>query len=216
MTKKQIITTGTIGILGAILMYVGDMLLYYTNEPIANFEDEILPIMSKVSFTRLTLGGLLGPLCASMYLVGYYQIFLAIKPNHKKMAMIVFALLGVAIFFGGTFHAHFASMGFASHFNHSAILDEIQAYAITTYFVMLLLNLIGFVLLAYLILFKKTPYPKWIVLCTPLVLIWFSNVVQLLPQPFKMIIAGGWSNITAIIFFATSTWVLLKHFKHES
>lgn len=216
MNKKQIITTGVIGVLGAILMYVGDMLLYYTPKEINNFEEEIIPIMGKVSFTRLTIGGLLGPLCAAMYLVGYYQIYLAIKPTHKKMAMLVFALLGVAIFFGGTFHAHFASMGFASHFNQSAVLGKIQTYAITTYFVMLLLNLVGFILLVYLILFKKTPYPKWIVLCTPLVLVWFSNVVQLLPQPFKMIIAGGWSNITAILFFAMSTWVLLKQLRHES
>lgn len=213
MKRKQILITGITGVVGAILMYLGDMLLYYTPEAITNFEEEITPIMGKVSFTRLTVGGLLGPLCAAMYLVGYYQIYLAINFTHKKMARIIFALLGVAIFFGGAFHSHFAPIGFASHFNKSNVLAEIEKYAITTYSVMIILNLLGFILLTYLILFKKTLYPKWIVLCTPLILIWFSNLVQLLPQPFKIIIAGGWSNITAILFFAVSTSVLLKKIK---
>lgn len=210
MNRKQILTTGIIGIIGATLMFVGDMLLYYTLEPIASFEEEIIPIMGKISFTRLKIGGLLGPLCASMYLVGYYQVYLAIKAKFKKMAMTVFTLLGIAIIFGGAFHSHFPHMGFVSHFDYKDALKVIQEYTITTYFVTIILNLLGYVLLAYLVLTKKTYYPKWIVLCSPLVLIWFSDLVQLLPQPFKIFIAGGWSNITAIIFFAVSTWTLLK------
>lgn len=216
MNKKQILTTGIIGITGAILMFIGDMLLYYTSAPITSFEEEIVPIMGGVSFARLTIGGLLGPLCASMYLIGYYQVYLAIKPTFKKMAMIVFTLLGVAIIFGGAFHSHFAHMGFVSHFNYTDALEVIQEYAITTYFVTIILNLLGYVLLTYLVLTNKTYYPKWIILCSPLVLIWFSDLVQLLPQPFKIFIAGGWSNITAIIFFIVSTRVLLKHTQNES
>lgn len=216
MNRKQILRTGIIGIIGATLMFVGDMLLYYTTEPINNFEDAIVPIMGEISFTRLKIGGLLGPLCASMYLVGYYQVYLAIKPTFKKMAMIVFALLGVAIFFGGAFHSHFTHLGFISHFKYTDLLEIVESYVITHFLVTMILNMLGFILLAYLILTKKSYYPKWMVLCTPLVLIWFSDLVRLLPQPFKIIIAGGWSNITAIIFFAVSTWVLLKHTQNES
>lgn len=213
MNRKQILITGIIGTIGATLMFVGDMLLYYTSEPITSFEEEIIPIMGKTSFARLKIGGLLGPLCAAMYLVGYYQVYLAIKPKFKKMAMTVFAILGVAIFIGGAFHSHFAYLGFISHFKYSDLLEIVESYAVTNFLVMMILNMLGFALLAYLILTKKSYYPKWMVLCSPLVLIWFSDLVRLLPQPFKIIIAGGWSNITAILFFAVSTWVLLKKIK---
>ena len=62
---KRIRLTGYIGIVASLLMFTGDMLLYFTTENFANRHDELLLSMGSVSFGRLVAGGLLGPLPAN-------------------------------------------------------------------------------------------------------------------------------------------------------
>ena len=96
--NKQIIITGIIGIIAALLMFAGDMFLYFTTETISNFEEGIIiKTLGEVSNARLTIGGLIGPFAAFLYIIGFYQIYLAIKPSHKKTAKGIFALL---LYFG--------------------------------------------------------------------------------------------------------------------
>ena len=212
---KQIKITGIIGILAASLMYAGDMFLYFTTETISNFEEEIIKTLGEVSITRLTIGGLIGPFAAFLYVIGFYQIYLAIKPSHKKMAKVIFVLLSLGILYGGAFHSHFTYLGFISSTNSAETLQLAEAYAKINSYLMILPAIIAHIALVFLILKNKTYYPKWMVLFSPVVLLWFSGILQLLPQPFMIIIAGGWNNIIFILLFSMSTITLLKKKKYE-
>lgn len=212
--KKQIKITGIIGVIGATLMFLGDMFLYYSTNIINNFEEEIVSILGQTSQTRLIIGGLIGPFAAILYTVGFYQIYLAIKPPSKTIAKIIFALLGVGIIYGGSFHSLFPHLGFMSSTGSLEALALAEQYSITIFYLMFFPSLIAYVLLTYLIITNRTFYPKWIILVSPFVLFWFSSLVQLLPQPYMIIIAGGWSNLIFILFFSISTITLLKN-KYE-
>ncbi|MCG8573657.1 MAG: hypothetical protein MI810_02140 [Flavobacteriales bacterium] len=213
--NKQIKLAGIIGVLGALIMFAGDMLLYFTTEPISNFEEELVNVMGGISESRLFLGGILGPFAACMYVFGFYQVYLAIKPTYKKLARIVFGILSVGIVFGGAFHSHFTFLGIMSSQGHTQALEISEGYSILTFSIMFIPGTIAYITLAYLILTNKTYYSKWMVLFSPIVLFWFSGLMELLPQPFMMIFAGGWSNIVFIIFFSVSSYHLLKHKRYE-
>lgn len=216
MTKKQIKLTGILALLGATLMFIGDMLLYFTSEPITNFQEEIVPVMGNISPTRLIIGGALGPIAAGLYIIGYYQIYMAIKPQFKTMGKVILAILSFGIIYGGSFHAFFPMLGFMSSTGSSEALVLAESYSITIFNLMFIPSLLAYLLLTYLILTRKTYYPRWIIAISPFFLFWLSPLVQQLPQPFMMIIAGGWSNIIFILFFSISTLTLMKNNYDES
>lgn len=212
--KKELITTGIVGIMAGIIMFVGDMFLYFTNAPIHDFEKELVTILGGVAPTRLMIGGLLGPLAAFLYMIGFYQIYLVTKAPYKKIAKIIVLLLSFGIVYGGAFHAHFAHLGFVASQGNERVLQLTQDYMVYHFYIMFFPSLIAYCLLAYLIVTNKTFYPRWFVLSSPIVLFWFSAVVNLLPQPLLIIVAGGWSNIIFICFFGLST-VYLSTFKNS-
>ncbi len=209
--NKKIILTGIIGIIASSLMYTGDMLLYFTANPIQNFQEEIVQIMANVSPERLKIGGLLGPISAFLYMIGFYHIYLLIKPNNDKLAKIFFGLLCFGMMYGGAFHTHFTFLGFLSEFNNITLLQVAEEYTILNFYFMFFPSLIADCLLAYLIITKKTFYPIWVVLFSPIILFWLSAVMKHLPQPLMMLIAGGWSNMIFIIFFSVSTILSFKN-----
>lgn len=59
-----------VGLIGAILMFMGDMALYYSKEDYIGATDfePIIDIMKKESRRRLYIGGILGPI-ASFFIV---------------------------------------------------------------------------------------------------------------------------------------------------
>ncbi|MCT4580773.1 MAG: hypothetical protein N4A35_05080 [Flavobacteriales bacterium] len=208
--KNKIKITGAIGVIGATLMFMGDMLLYYTPEDLGNFREELVGVLGNVEHNRLMIGGLIGPLAAFLYAIGFYQIYLAIKEEYKTIGKIIFALLSFGIMYGGSFHALFPHLGFMSSLDNQEALGLAEPYSVMLFYMMFFPSLVAYILLTYLIVTKKTSYPIWVVFSSPFVLFWFSGIIELLPQPFLIIIAGGWSNIIFILFFSISTITLLK------
>ncbi len=209
--NRKIIITGIIGIIASSLMYLGDMLLYFTTSPIHNFEEEIVRVMASISPERLNISGLLGPASAFLYIIGFYHIYLLIKSNNSKISKVIFGLLIFGMIYGGAFHSHFPFLGFISRFNNVELLQITEKYTILIFYFMFFPSLIAYGLLGYLIIAKKTFYPRWVVLFSPIVLFWFSRVVRKLPQPLMILIAGGWSNMIFIIFFSISTILSYKN-----
>lgn len=208
---KKIVSTGIAGIIASCLMYTGDMLLYFTAKPVASFQEEIVQIMSEISPERLQAGGLLGPVSAFLYMTGFYHIYLLVKPESNKIAKVLFGLLCFGIMYGGAFHTHFTFLGFIAGFGNAELLQLAENFAVLNYYFVLFPGLMAYALLAYLIIAKKTFYPRWVVVFSPIILFWFSGLVKHLPQPLMMLTAGGWSNMIFIIFFSISTVLSCKN-----
>jgi hypothetical protein len=66
------------GFLGAILMFVGDMVLYYSKSDYVSGTDAslklLVDIMKSESHTRLYTGGIIGPIAALVYCISYYHL----------------------------------------------------------------------------------------------------------------------------------------------
>lgn len=206
--KKQLQYTGYMGLVGAILMFTGDMLLYYTPKSF-DYKTAFLTILGQSSHNRLFWGGFLGPVASFLYCIGFYQLYLAIQPNFWKI--FVFVVLSLSIIIGGSFHSHFTYMGFASAEKQEGLLNLIRNNIMLYYFITMGLSLLGFLTLSILIFLKKTFYPRWMLLFTPLIWIFGFKPMQSLPSPFAVIIAGGWMNLIHILFFVISTYILTRN-----
>lgn len=188
------------------------MLLYFTTETFADLEKELLPSMGKISLERLAAGGLLGPLAACLYIVGFYHIYLSIKKPRKTLAKIIFTALSVSIIAGGAYHAFFPAFGIVASNGHPELIDKLFVYAEYVGYVTFFPMVVGWALFCYLILRKKTIFPRLLAFATPLITIWLSALWISLPQPYLIIIGGGWNNLVMTIFFGASL-VSLKYKK---
>eukprot|EP00933_Yihiella_yeosuensis_P048161 TRINITY_DN44200_c0_g1_i1.p1 TRINITY_DN44200_c0_g1~~TRINITY_DN44200_c0_g1_i1.p1 ORF type:complete len:262 (-),score=41.80 TRINITY_DN44200_c0_g1_i1:61-816(-) len=123
-----------VGASGAMLMFIADLVLYYPSrpehrtaisyftriDPGAEIEGLCESTMQGISNQRLMIGGVLGPVAASMYSVGFLQFFFGLQPkqltNNSDLflpAVASFSLSSCMII-GGTYHALFAYTGFLS------------------------------------------------------------------------------------------------------
>ncbi|MCG8505768.1 MAG: hypothetical protein MI755_14280 [Sphingomonadales bacterium] len=205
--SEKSIVFGVLGICGAAAMLWGDMLLYFTTEPLERLGTELFGVMGRVDWARLTAGGLLGPLGAVLYLFGYFQIYLTVKEEHKRQAAAVFLLLGTGIIVGGAYHAGFAHIGMMVSTGQEDLAVRVFAEDMAIYYwIVMGTRAVAYLLLSYLILHNMTWYPRWAVLFTPLIWVFFKDLPLALPQPLMIVVAGGWYGWIELLFFAVTVF----------
>ena len=74
-----------IGLVGSLLMLLGDQLLYLSKsaakrEKTTDAMDYIAEVMSGLPVKRFCAGGLIGPFAAFVYCAGFYHLVLAAGP----------------------------------------------------------------------------------------------------------------------------------------
>lgn len=96
-----------LGLLSSILMFAGDMLLYFT--PGAYDMDgtlrPYLRIMRDVPAGRVRVGGALGPVAAFLYVLGFAGLALVARGSLAWLVWLSAALLAFALVCGGAYHA---------------------------------------------------------------------------------------------------------------
>ena len=92
-----------IGLAGAFLMFCGDMILYYSKDDYINDGtlNPVIEIMKQVSTGRLYAGGILGPLTAFLYCIGYYHLVLFAKDGYETFGRTLFLINCLGIICGG-------------------------------------------------------------------------------------------------------------------
>ena len=194
-----------IGLLGSFLMFLGDMTLYYDSKDYDGKDtiNSIIGIMKSVSIKRLYIGGLLGPICAFIYCIGFFHIVLSIQEEYLNLAWFVFLINIFGMILGGTYHIQCAYLGLLSRHENKGAFDEflkfLKLQAKIVFSIMALAN-IG---LTLVILFGYTVFPRWQVLFTPIFLLLFTPLTGRLPKGLHMIIRGGWFNIIYFIYYLT-------------
>lgn len=192
-----------VGLAGAFLMFLGDMILYYDKN---DYDDKdtlnnIIAIMKKVSKLRLHIGGVLGPISAFLYCIGFYHIVLISKEKYLTLAFIIFFINVLGIICGGAYHSHCAYLGLLSRYENKEIFDEFLQYLKFQAKITYLLMGIGAISLLFMFLLNFTIFPRWIFLFTPMLLMSLTPLVGKLPKGIHMIIRGGWTNFVYVIYY---------------
>jgi hypothetical protein len=212
--KRRI--AGAAGVSGALLFFAGDMLFYGHLGPGAGFHDGMLATVRNASLARLFAGGLVGPVAACLCIIGFWHVYLNVRPSAARIGHVMVASFFVLMVFGSAVHTLWTAKGLAIKYCYGnddagchALVNAINSYWNLAYNIGAVPGYAGAVMLIALVLFGKTWYPKWTVLANPAALLLLSPLADLAPAPFGAILAGGFTNLIIAIFFLVSlcaTW----------
>lgn len=199
-----------IGLLAAIVMFCGDMLLYYTKEEYIsdNTLNPIIAIMKEIPVWRLRFGGLIGPFASFLYCFGFYSITISALPGYKILSVLTCLLLSLGMVVSGTYHSQCTYLGVIKKEDANAKMGALIKNMELISRVSFIITGLGLMLLAAIIVLGGSLYPRWFVVLTPGVLFFMKYIWKALPQPFKIILFGGWYNLMFAVFFSASLFAL--------
>lgn len=201
--EMLLVITASAGLFAALLMFCGDMLLYFTTQDF-KVDSTLAPyvgIMKALPVCRLRLGGLLGPVAAFFYCVGFGSILLMTVEESKATALLATLLCALGIIVGGAYHSHFTYLGLLGKAGPPDWLPVVAKNIRLLSNVSTVLIALGMALLAGLIVLGKTGYPRWFVVLTPAVTYFLAPLWKRLPQPLRVVLLGGWYNLMFALFF---------------
>lgn len=192
-----------IGLLGSFLMFLGDMTLYYDPNDYDGKDaiNSVIGIMKNVSIKRLYIGGLLGPISAFIYCLGFYHIVLAIQEKYLTIGWFIFLINTLGMILGGAYHMQCAYLGLLSRYENNGAFDEFLKFLKFQAIIVFVTMGLGNIGIAILILLGFRAFPRWQVLFTPIFLLFFTPLTGRLPKGLHMIIRGGWLNIIYFIYY---------------
>ena len=217
MSQYWIRVLGVFGILGGLILFTGDMLLYY--DPV---NMNLKRNMGNASDFRIIASGVCALFAAWFYMLGLGQVYYAFKttkPIFRNGMLISFG--GILISYGivhGAFLAIATTAKLATEhsldINEAVLLSE-KANEILRLFVYPLFGILSILFISQ-VWKRKTLYPRWIILFFPLTPFLIEDLItQYLQNNIWIIIKGGYLNIILVIFFTASTIALWNIKKSE-
>lgn len=180
-----------------------------------DFPSGMLATVIHASNQRLFAGGLVGPLAACLCIVGFWHVYLNLRPLNIFLARLVLVLFSVLMVAGSAIHTLWTARGLALKYCYdqpapcSDVLASVKSYWSLAYNFGAIPGYLAAVLLILLVLFRKTHYPRWTVLANPAVLALLSPLADRTPSPFGAVLVGGFTNLSIALFFLVSistTW----------
>lgn len=216
--------TGIIGIIAATLVGTGEFLLHYS--PLADYADDGNYVyLLQVSEWRVTWGHFFAVLGAPLYLVGFWHIYLGLKPYGKIIPWVVFFITAYGFIFGTIWIGSRASIVLLAQANFSAeghssevlrgLMDYYILHSETLLEVTRLTTLLSSLAFIILVLSGKTLYPRWMAVFNPILLLASSFILfTVLPDLGKYTLPIA-LNVGYFLFFSISTLQLAKTCKQH-
>lgn len=207
--RRQYLLTAAAGLLGALLMFTGDMFLYGHFGSGAEFISRYKAVIAGASTLRLYIAGALGPAAATFYLIGAYHLYLRLQPARPLLRFVTSLAFGVMFVIAGAVHAVWAAYALVvrgvAQGQASVDLENIMAAYLDLVYTMA--EVVGYpaaLLLFFLVLTRRTTYPRWSAVLNPGLLLLASPVLTYLPSPIGAPFVGGLFNLAFVLFFTLS------------
>lgn len=201
------------------MLLASDWLMMGTYTDARSFAVNWLTILAEMPTWRVISGAIVGPLGAWLYLVGFWQLYVALRPAGRRLAFVCWAGFSIGfLYVAGAFHTSFPFMAHAARSMNAVqtsgperatvLAEQTINYAGMLFVASALPSLVGCLALAYAVLFLPTRYPRWTVVFNPLVLFVFTLSFRFVPAPLGGLLHIGYGNILFFVFFTASTAVL--------
>lgn len=206
---------GLCGLFGALLFFAGDMFFYGYFGPGAGFADGMRATVTQASDQRLFAGGLIGPVAACLCIVGFWHVYLNVRPASATLGRIMLVAFFLLMVGGSAVHTLWTARGLALKYCNgqgppcSDLLAATKLYWTLAYNLSAIPGYLAATLLLGLVLMGKTWYPRWTAIANPAVLILLSPLAAKVPAPLGAVFVGGSANLSIAVFFLASvvtTW----------
>jgi hypothetical protein len=213
---------GVAGVCGALLFFAGDMLFYGHWGTGAGFHAGMIETVRNASLGRLYAGGLVGPFAACLCIIGFWHVYLNVRPSQAFLGRVMLVLFVVLMVCGSAIHTLWTATGLATKFCFGsddagcrALQQAVNAYWDLAYNIGAAPGFIGAIVLIGLVLWRKTWYPKWTVLANPALLMLLSPLADRAPAPLGAVLSGGFTNLSISAFFSVSVWTTWRRKSSE-
>ncbi len=203
---------GFLGILGGLLLFAGDMLLYYNGA-----ETDRLQNMATAADWRIVSSGVLALWATWLYLFGLVPVYFAFKPAKPVIRNIVVLLFAGILIAYGVVHGAYTAIATSAKLavQNDMNLQESTRLAIQTNNMIRLFVYPLFAVLSLIFIYyvwkQKTYYPRWIIFFFPLWAFLIRKPIKsLLHGQWEIIIWGGYLNLILILFFTASLFALWR------
>lgn len=208
------------GILGALLLFAGDMLLLGHFGSAADFRAGMLETIRSAPLARIWAGGLMGPIAGALLVAGFWQVCQSVQEPKGRAARAMWGLfvlfaVGMAAIHSvwAVFELVIQSCGSAdgtATVACQALAASVQGYMRLSLLALAVPGAIASVILAVLVLGGRTHLPRWTVVANPLLLVAvLLPAFATAPAPIGAVLLGGSASILLLVFFAVaqgSTW----------
>jgi len=212
--KKMLIGTGAIATLGALVVGIGEFTFQFSER--GSYESLDYIYFLDVSRERLTWGHFIAVLAAPLYLIGYWHIAQMLRPAARWLAATVFGLGIYAFVIGDVWLGGRVNLALTvkarevadetSRALFSGLLDDIAAHNEPLINIVRVLVLVISVLMVCGIVSGRTPYPRWIIIFSPIVLVIQIFALYVMVPAIGVYMLPAAMNVAHVIFFALSTW----------
>jgi hypothetical protein len=234
LDELRMLVLALAGVAGAILMFVADLVLYYSKVPsertarvyFASIDpngDRLAESpMADIPPERMMLGGVLGPIAAALYTLGFTQLYFGLVPDVGAFLPAIAAVgLSLMMIIGGVYHALFPFTGFLAKACRdasaksplalpalTALVETHRRYLLYVYRWAAPPAIIGSLAFAWCVATRVTAYHTSSIILAPA----FSAPLKLLLKRFNIgsvVLVGGLTNLWNLAFFCTLVWSAL-------
>lgn len=213
---------GVLGVLGMALGVAADLASGYatgsTGEVASAFSvllvENLDPFLAAKPYGQVVAGHYLAIVGIPLGIVGFWQVYQGIRPAGDWLPRVVW-FLGVWGFVVGTvFHASFAFVvaGIQADAGTRSLAPMLARFGAVFEPVGLLLvavMTVALALLAYLIAFRETRYPRWFAVVNPLLVQALTAALALLaPEALRVALVVTAYNLSVLVLFLGSTALL--------
>lgn len=212
--KDWVLIAGLLGLAGAIIVGVGELLLQFT--PQGGITDmEEYAFFNNVSSTRLAWGHYIAVLGAPLYLFGYWHICKLLEPGGRYLGYTVFFLGAYSFMVGAVWIGQRAFLGETVHAitQNDASLSLLQTFSglneplVNVLRVSILM--ISVIWIAQIVR-GKTLYPKPMVLAAPVLILAIIFGLSLTWKQAEIYLLPAAMNLTHFILFGLSIIVWMR------
>lgn len=219
-SSKTIVSLGILATFGAFIGMLADVLSAWspnTSEMRTAFSVSLGNIISlyegKPRWTYV-LGNYLGVYFIPLHIFGFFLIYQALKPASANWAKAFLVLSLYITPVGVGLHGTLAFVGDIVQSQDAGLIHGIRDYWQPWAYSLVFGYAIISALILLLILTGRSLYPRWAALVSPLGIVVFTAIViAILPDSatgLKTFLSLTGLNLPLMIFFAITTWVLVR------
>lgn len=209
--NRDIVWTGLVGVIAAIVVGTGEFLLHF--DTLARYGDGFA-FFKGVTRDRATLGHFVGVLGAPLYVVGAWHLQLMLRPANRFWAKVAFFTMSYGCIVGAVWIGSRATAALIVNTTQAAALPtELLLYELryeTLLTVVRIAVLLLSVIFIWLTLTGRSNYPRWVSVLNPIVLIIVSFLIFMLAPAIGKFLMPIALNVAFFVLFSVSTLIALR------
>lgn len=213
MSRNTLVTCSLIGILGALIGAVADVLLLYT--PDARYETGSYLFFNDIAYWRLLAGHYLGILFIPLELFGLAAFLYCLQPLSRLKNSLLLCCTFMVMMVGVTYHATLGQLAiYIKTGGGSKLLHLYQSFSEPLSVGLFLIFLILCIIIAHHLFTQPTMYPKWMAFLSPICIyaiigLWYFAIGGSIAN--ILIVAGF--NLSIAVFLLGHYFFLQKSYK---